>query len=163
MYGWMKETSEELTSEWVPVWVEAASSCQNYVNIINKNFSEGKAIKIRSSAFAWRECIWICNKNPMRMNVEWKQKPTYLFSLQVFCISSLLWKISKLIILTMGQIHLTFLHLQVVDYMILIIQHYPLPNTFLRWWHLNFACFSIYLPFLIPFIQWERLDLGPLV
>lgn len=45
----------------------------------------------------------------------------------------------------MGQIHLTFLHLQVIDYTILIIQHYPLPNTFFDVMAFKF-CLLLHLP-----------------
>lgn len=58
------------------------------------------------------------------------------------------------------QIHsLTFLHLQALHYMILIIQHYPLIEVVAFKFHL----FSIYLLFLIPFIKLEKPGLGCLV
>lgn len=49
MHGWAEGTSEVLTSEWVPLWLEGTSSWQNCKHIVNKNFSEGKAVETWST------------------------------------------------------------------------------------------------------------------
>ena len=165
VYGWAKGTSEELTSGWVPLWLDGASNWQNCMNVINEDFSDGKVIDTQSvleilllkeaeygpetktHVFFFLELFYAKRKQTNKQQPKPKQPSGHS---------------------DFGTVPGRHGANTFVDFsassgsQLYDLKYLTLPlNTLLRWWDLNFPCFFIYTPLFIPFIKLERLGWDP--